>query len=125
MGWSLLDRTSFNLFIAKTADGYESHYQVLLNPCVHKKIYTYMYIHHIKQVNHLGHFLLTLELLPVMVETAGASGDVRIVFVSSAMHARGVFDPANMNPADTTGYSMMQAYSNSKLYNVKWVGFSL
>eukprot|EP00731_Ephydatia_muelleri_P030489 Em0022g3a len=42
---------------AMTADGYEMHYQV----------------------NYLGHFLLILELLPVVMETARSHGDVRIV----------------------------------------------
>ena len=70
------------------------------------------------QINHLGHFLLTLELLPIITETAAASGDCRIVFVSSEAHARwGVFDPDNMNGEQS--YGRFKFYGNSKLYNVR------
>ena len=44
-----------------TEDGFENHFQV----------------------NHLGHFLLTLELLPVVLSSAP---DARIIFVSSETH---------------------------------------
>ena len=68
------------------------------------------------QVNHLSHFLLTLELLPIMLDTAETAKDVRIVFVSSRLHASGVFVPGNMNAEQE--YSRSKFYSNSKLYNV-------
>lgn len=78
----------------KTTDGYEMHFQV----------------------NHLSHFLMTLELLPLIVETASASRDGRIVLVSSLAHKSGTFDPANMN--GEVSYSRFKFYGNSKLYNV-------
>lgn len=68
------------------------------------------------QVNHLSHFLLTLDLLPLMLETAEQTGDGRIIFVSSRQHAHGVFDPNNMN--GEVFYSRSGFYDNSKLYNV-------
>lgn len=77
-----------------TEDGYESHFQV----------------------NHLSHFLLTLELLPLMVDSAQSSGDGRIVIVSSMLHNSGVFAPGNLNAERS--YSRTQFYSNSKLFNV-------
>eukprot|EP00731_Ephydatia_muelleri_P030488 Em0022g2a len=77
---------------AKTADGYEMQYQV----------------------NYLGHFLLTLELLPVIMETARSHGDVRIVNVSSAAHKWGTLNPSNMN--GEASYSRWSFYGNSKLY---------
>ena len=77
-----------------TGDGYESQFQV----------------------NHLSHFLLTLELLPILLDTAHNSGDGRIVIVSSVAHKLGVLDPENMN--EEMSYGGMNFYSNSKLYNV-------
>ena len=80
-----------------TDDGYESHYQV----------------------NHLGPFLLTLELLPIILDTAHACGDARIVMVSSAGHTMGVFDPENMN--GERNYGSLKFYCHSKLYNVSHI----
>ena len=77
-----------------TEDGYESQFQV----------------------NHLSHFLLTLDLLPLMLDSAVSSGDGRIVFVSSRLHASGQFNPDNINAQQS--YSRTAFYSNSKLYNV-------
>ena len=77
-----------------TEDGYESHFQV----------------------NHLGHFLLTLELLPIMLDTATSTGDCRIVIVSSRMHFNSEFIPDNMNGEQL--YGRISFYSHSKLYNV-------
>lgn len=68
------------------------------------------------QVNHLGHYLLTLELLPLLEATAQRTGDSRIIFVSSRRHVHGVFDPRNMN--GELSYSRYCFYNNSKLYNV-------
>jgi NAD(P)-dependent dehydrogenase (short-subunit alcohol dehydrogenase family) len=77
-----------------TEDGFEQHYQV----------------------NHLGHFLLTLELVPLLLATAGRTEDCRVVFVASRRHAQGVFDLSNVN--GDTSYSRYAFYNNSKLYNV-------
>ena len=71
------------------------------------------------QVNHLGHFLLTLELLPVLQTTARESGDVRVVCVSSLTHSWYNWEPNNMNAE--TDYSRLKFYPKSKLYNVSAV----
>ncbi len=68
------------------------------------------------QVNHLSPFLLTLELLPCVREAATATGDARIVFVSSVAHKNGVWDPSHLNGEKF--YSLSRFYGNSKLYNV-------
>ena len=78
-----------------TEDGYEAHFQI----------------------NHLSHFLLTLELLPIMIDTAESCKDCRIVIVSSRAHKSGVFDPQNLN--GEVSYSRLLFYCHSKLYNVK------
>ena len=66
------------------------------------------------QVNHLGYFFISLELLPCMIST---EGDKRIVLVSSsATKAAGVWDPSNLH--GDIGYGRLKFYSNSKLYNV-------
>ena len=80
--------------VAMTEDGYEAQFQV----------------------NHLSHFLLTLELLPIILDTASECGDCRIVIVSSRLHSSGVFAPGNMNAEQE--YIRNKFYSNSKLYNV-------
>ena len=77
-------------------------------------LYIYVYI---SQVNHLSHFLLTLELLPIILETASATGDGRIIFVASSVHTRAIWNPANIN-ADQV-YLRTKFYPNSKLYNVR------
>ena len=61
-------------------------------------------------VNHIGHFLLTTELLDRM----GAGS--RIVVVASGAHKVGKihFDDINL----TKGYNVVKAYSQSKLANV-------
>jgi NAD(P)-dependent dehydrogenase (short-subunit alcohol dehydrogenase family) len=62
--------------------------------------------------------LLTLELLPLFLETAASSGDGRIVFVSSRGHAMAQsFDASRLN-LEEDDYARFQAYNNSKLYNV-------
>ena len=68
------------------------------------------------QVNHLSHFLLTLELLPTILDTAARTGDCRIVILSSSGHKNGVFDPANLN--GEKGYGSLVFYQHSKLFNV-------
>ena len=69
---------------------------------------------HGPQVNHLGHFLLTLELLPLIMSSAP---DARVVIVSSAAHRIAPsFDSTNLQ--GERGYDRMKQYSSSKLYNV-------
>ena len=62
--------------------------------------------------------LFTLELLPILLDTAASSGDVRIVFVSSAAHVYA--DPFNADQLNKTEEQAgrLKMYSNSKLYNV-------
>ena len=71
------------------------------------------------QVNHLSHMLLTLELLPLLLDTAAESGDGRIIFVSSSAH--NMVDPFDANRLNRTedDYGRLKAYSNTKLYNVR------
>ncbi len=63
-------------------------------------------------VNHLGGFLLTELLLDRIRESAPA----RIVFTSSEGHYRGTLDLDDLGLE--RGYSIMRAYSRSKLANV-------
>ena len=70
------------------------------------------------QVNHLSPFLLTLELLPIVLETASDSGDGRIVFVSSKGHEFASWDPDKMNAPDEEHYDRLNIYGVTKLYNV-------
>lgn len=67
-------------------------------------------------MNHLSHFLLTLELLPVLLESAGQTGDGRIVIVSSRTYSWSNWEPDNMN--GEREYSRTGFYYKSKLYNV-------
>jgi len=64
--------------------------------------------------NHLGHFLLTNLVMPLVKKAAPGA---RIVNVSSLAHESGVmqWDDLNWN---TTPYSPIKAYSQSKLANV-------
>ena len=70
------------------------------------------------QVNHLNPLFLTLELLPILLETASTSGDGRIVFVSSSGHYSSRWDPLRINP-DQDSYNRLGAYADSKLFNVR------
>jgi len=63
-------------------------------------------------VNHIGHFLLTKELLPVITQTP----DSRIVVVSSLGYRFGNIDFQDIPMKKK--YSTMAAYSRSKLCNV-------
>ena len=63
-------------------------------------------------VNHLGHFALTGELLPLLK----SSKDSRVVVVSSVAAQPGKIDFEDLN-FETRGYSPTQAYSQSKLAN--------
>ena len=67
-------------------------------------------------VNHIAPFLLTHLLLQPLKETAGRAGEARVVTVASEAH-RGAslhFDDLNAEG----GYSMVQAYGQSKLANI-------
>jgi NAD(P)-dependent dehydrogenase (short-subunit alcohol dehydrogenase family) len=63
-------------------------------------------------VNHMGHFLLTTSLLPLIKHSEGA----RIVVVASGAHKVGRvdFDDLGMHK----GYNVVAAYGRSKLCNV-------
>ena len=66
------------------------------------------------QVNHLGHFLLTLELLPLITSSAP---DARVVIVSSVMHKwSNPFDPNNLEGEQN--YNRFKQYGSTKLFNV-------
>ncbi|XP_054158853.1 retinol dehydrogenase 12-like [Oppia nitens] len=62
--------------------------------------------------NHLGHFLMTLLLLPLLRRAPAA----RIINVSSVAHLRGKINFDDIN--SDTKYNKMNAYSQSKLANV-------
>lgn len=68
------------------------------------------------QTNHLGPFLLTNLLLPLLKNTAPS----RIINVSSYLHVHGTVDvdDLNMNKVDDKQYTAFKAYSNTKLCNV-------
>ncbi|TGZ73790.1 hypothetical protein CRM22_001313 [Opisthorchis felineus] len=69
-------------------------------------------------VNHLGPFLLTQLLLPLM-HTTEASCSSRIIFVSSMLHKFGELSKPSLHiPPDR--YTMMSAYCQSKLANVMY-----
>lgn len=61
-------------------------------------------------INHIGHFLLTTELLDVMGKGS------RIVNVASGAHKVGNIHFNDINL--TKGYNVVKAYSQSKLANV-------
>lgn len=62
--------------------------------------------------------LLTLELLPPMLDTAASTRDGRIVFMSSFRHdSAAPFDVARLHPKEQ-GYDRIREYDNTKLYNV-------
>ncbi len=63
-------------------------------------------------VNHLGHFLLTNELLDVLI----ASAPARVINVSSGIHKTGkiYFEDVNLKK----NYTFWRAYAQSKLANI-------
>jgi retinol dehydrogenase 14 len=63
-------------------------------------------------VNHLASFLLTNSLLDLLLQSAPA----RVVTVSSVGHRQGTLDFSDLQ--FERGYSIMRAYSRSKLANV-------
>jgi len=79
----------------ETADGFESH----------------------MGTNHLGHFLLTLLLIPSLRAGAAACRrPSRVVCVSSRLHLMGHFN--REDPHLTQGYNSLAGYAQSKLANV-------
>lgn len=62
--------------------------------------------------NHIGHFLLTLELLPLLQN----SEDARVVNVSSAAHKSGKLDFNDLHMKKS--FTPFKAYCNAKLANV-------
>lgn len=64
--------------------------------------------------NHIGHFLLTKLLWPLILSTPSS----RIVNVSSIAHRQGTFDFSNMNYDRPKSYQPMAAYGRSKLANL-------
>ncbi len=67
-------------------------------------------------VNHLGHFLLTLNLLPAM-QCSKLCG--RVINVASAMHTKGGIDFGNLRgERGPKGYDGTSAYCQSKLANI-------
>jgi NAD(P)-dependent dehydrogenase (short-subunit alcohol dehydrogenase family) len=67
-------------------------------------------------VNHLGHFLLTLSLLPALQCCRLCS---RVINVASALHVKGVLDFDNLRgEKGSRGYNGSAAYAQSKLANV-------
>ena len=67
-------------------------------------------------VNHLGHYLLTLELLPLL-EKNNDKDDVRIINVASSAHYPGTIDFDDILWKNKE-YSKWGAYCASKLANV-------
>jgi NAD(P)-dependent dehydrogenase (short-subunit alcohol dehydrogenase family) len=63
-------------------------------------------------INHLGHFALTAQLLPLLRRKPGA----RVVTVSSLMHFAGRIHFADLN--SESSYNAALAYAQSKLANV-------
>ncbi|WP_309569560.1 oxidoreductase [Deinococcus sp.] len=64
-------------------------------------------------VNHLGHFALTAQLMPLLEKTPGA----RVVTVSSMAHRFGKMDFGDLN-WKSRKYAPMPAYGQSKLSNL-------
>lgn len=62
-------------------------------------------------LNHLGHFLLTTRLMPLLEK-----GQARIINVSSEAHKMGKPDFDKLQ--DKKGYSAMKAYGTAKLFNI-------
>lgn len=62
--------------------------------------------------NHIGHFALTAQLLPLLCKSPGA----RVVTVSSLANLEGVINFDDLQ--STSSYNPMKAYSQSKLANL-------
>jgi NAD(P)-dependent dehydrogenase (short-subunit alcohol dehydrogenase family) len=61
--------------------------------------------------NHLGHFLLTMRLMPLLTR-----GHARIINLSSEAHKVGKPDFVGLQKEE--GYSAMRAYGTAKLFNI-------
>lgn len=64
------------------------------------------------QVNHLGHFLLTKSLIPLLEKT----GNTRVINISSEAHRAA--NPSFENLASLKDYNAFAAYANAKLFNI-------
>lgn len=62
-------------------------------------------------LNHLGHFLLTMSLMPLLQK-----GQARIINVSSEAHKMGKPDFSDLQ--STQNYSAMKVYGTAKLFNI-------
>jgi len=62
--------------------------------------------------NHLGHFALTAQLMPLLTQTPNA----RVVIISSLAHQMGTINFQNLN--GESGYWRWPAYAQSKLANL-------
>ena len=70
--------------------------------------------------NHLGHFLFTRLLVPLLKDTAAKTGDVRVVTLSSTAH---IFTKVplrlhDLNWARRDEFTPLEAYAQSKLANI-------
>lgn len=78
--------------------------------------------------NHLGHFLLVTELVPLLERGVAETGEARVVVVSSRLHMPGSMGPQvrfDWNDLDLQhNYHPMRAYKNSKLANI-WFAYEL
>lgn len=63
--------------------------------------------------NHLGHFLLTNLLIPILLKSKGP----KIINVSSEAHRAAKVDLSNLN-YEKSRYSSFNAYANVKLFNI-------
>lgn len=64
------------------------------------------------QINHLGHFLLTSKLMPLLEN----AGDAKVINVSSEAHKAA--NPKLTEINDISKYSSFPAYANAKLFNI-------
>jgi len=86
---------------SKTADGFESHVGI----------------------NHLGHFLLTLLLLPISKQTSSTNHVTRIVVVSSDAHKNSTKPDLNDFNMEKEDFNMDRFYGRSKLLNNLFVQY--
>ena len=68
-------------------------------------------------IDHLGHFLLTTLLLPQLRAAATATGDARVVTVSSEAHRNWAIDLSDIN-FERRKYDTFLAYGQAKSANV-------
>ena len=68
-------------------------------------------------IDHLGHFQLTTLLLPQLRAAAAASGDARVVTVTSEAHRNWGIDLDDIN-FDRRGYDTFLAYGQAKSANI-------